>query len=266
MAFICNEIHLNLGMKKTLFLLSFLFSAMGHSQYDKLVWAEEFEGPQLDLQIWNYEHGLGKNREKQFYTSENKNLSIEQGNLIITAQAEDHEDASYTSSRINTLDKKHFKYGKLEIRAKLPEGRGTWPAIWMLGANHKKAGYPACGEIDIMEFVGKTPGEVHSAVHFPEKNTDDLNSFSEACELVPSSDGFHIYTMIRDRKQIAFYVDDTLYFTFRVEDAKQKGQRNIFKKPFYLILNLALGGSWAGEIDDEALPARFYVDYVRYYK
>ncbi len=265
--FKCCGFQLNLGMNKILLLFfSFLFSAMGSSQNYKLVWAEEFDGPQLDMQTWNFEYGLGKNSEKQFYTSNRKNVRIENGALLIQSHAEDYEDANYTSTRINTLNKKHFKYGKLEIRAKLPEGNGTWPAIWMLGANHHKVGYPACGEIDIMEFVGKVPGEVHSALHFPEEDTEKLNSFSEAYDLTPSLDGYHIYTMIWDCEQISFFVDEVLFQTFNVADAKQKGKRNVFKKPFYLILNLALGGRWAGKIDDSALPAQFYIDYVRYYK
>ncbi len=243
-----------------------LIPAMLFSQKYELKWSEEFNGSQLNTEVWNFEKGFAKNNEAQFYTGRTKNARIEDGNLILEAYKEDYGNADYTSARINTLNKKHFRYGRIEVRAKLPEGHGTWPAIWMLGINHHIDGFPACGEIDIMEYVGKAPGEVHGTIHYPETDNIKMNSASQNFLLPPSKDGFHTYSIEWDGAQIDFFVDDIKYHDFEVDDANRWGRKNIFRKPFYLVLNLALGGKWAGEIDDTIFPARFYVDYVRFYQ
>ncbi|CAM4306980.1 glycoside hydrolase family 16 protein [Gillisia limnaea] len=243
-----------------------LIPAMLFSQKYELKWSEEFNGSQLNTEVWNFEKGFAKNNEAQFYTGRTKNARIEDGNLILEAYKEDYGNADYTSARINTLNKKHFRYGRIEVRAKLPEGQGTWPAIWMLGINHHIDGFPACGEIDIMEYVGKAPGEVHGTIHYPETDNIKMNSASQNFLLPPSKDGFHTYSIEWDGAQIDFFVDDIKYHHFEVDDANRWGRKNIFRKPFYLVLNLALGGKWAGEIDDTIFPARFYVDYVRFYQ
>lgn len=239
---------------------------MAQSPKYELVWAEEFEGSEIDTGTWNFEKGFSKNNEQQFYTSRPENVRVENGFLVIEAHSENYDDASYTSSRINTLNKMEFRYGRIEVRAKLPEGKGTWPAIWMLGTNHLTAGYPACGEIDIMEFVGKAPGAVHGAIHYPVSRDNKINSSAEEVSLPESIDSFHTYSIEWDRSRINFFVDGQKYHSFKVGEANRWGRKNIFRKPFYLILNLALGGNWAGEIDDSALPAQFYVDYIRYYR
>ena len=145
-------------------------------------------------------------------------------------------------------------------------GKGTWPAIWMLGENRIRDGYPACGEIDIMEFVGKSPEEIYGAIHFPEIDNEEMNSSSKSVLLPPSKDGYHKYAIDWNEDSINYFIDDIPYHSFDINEADREGRENIFKKPFYLIINLALGGKWAGKIDESIFPARFYIDYVRYYK
>ena len=239
---------------------------MMQSQNRQLVWAEEFDGKKIDTDIWNFKKGLGHNNEEQYYTSKAKNIRIEKGLLVIEARKENYKRSKYTSARINTIGKKLFKYGRIEIRAKLPEGNGTWPAIWMLGENRHKDGYPACGEIDIMEHVGKSPTEIHGAIHYPELDNKTLNSSAKSFEMPYPQDGFHTYAIEWDEKSINYFIDDEAFHCFNIEDAEREGRENIFQKSFYLIINLALGGKWAGKIDDSIFPARFYIDYVRYYK
>jgi beta-glucanase (GH16 family) len=243
-----------------------ILSTMTYAQEYQLEWSEDFDAPTIDREIWNFETGFSKNNEVQFYTERTKNARIENGLLILQAHKEDYGDANYTSARINTLNKKHFRYGKIEVKAKLPQGHGTWPAIWILGANHNEVGYPACGEIDIMEHVGRYPNEVYASVHFPETDNKKMNSNTKKYELRTSSDGFHTYSIEWDVAHISYFVDNLLYHTFNVDLANRWGRKNIFRKPFYLVLNLALGGKWAGEVNDCILPTEFVIDYIRYYQ
>lgn len=236
---------------------------MVFSQNYKLVWKEEFDAPSLNSENWNIETGAGKNYEEQLYTTSSENLKLENGKLIITAKKD--EKNNYSSARINTLNKQHFKYGKIEVRAKLPLGAGTWPAIWMLGANYPTKGYPYCGEIDIMEHVGKSPNEIHGAVHYPIED-DELISSSNQITIEDLKDEYHIYSVEWNRKEIIYLIDGKKYFNFEISEANRCLKKNVFRKPFYLIINLALGGKWAGEIDDAIFPSQFYVDYIRYYE
>ena len=151
------------------------------------------------------------------------------------------------------------------MRAKLPKGNGTWPAIWMLGIKHLTKGYPYCGEIDIMEHVGKSPGELHGAVHYPEEN-EELISNSDQLNIENLENEYHVYSIEWNRNEISYYIDGKEYFKFDISEANQCFKKNVFRKPFYLIINLALGGKWAGEIDETIFPTRFYVDYIKYYK
>ena len=238
-----------------------------YSQEYQLVWSEEFNSSEINPEIWNFEKGFSKNNEQQFYTSRPQNARIENGKLILEARKEKYgEEADYTSARLNTLGKKDFRYGKIEVRAKLPKGAGTWPAIWMLGSNEPEVGFPACGEIDIMEFIGKSSDEIYGSVHYPENEDDNLISATEEAKLPATNDGYHTFSVEWDGAHISYFVGDRKFFTFSVDDANRSGRKNPFRKPFYLILNLALGGKWAGEIEDTHLPACFYVDYVRYYQ
>jgi len=227
------------------------------------VWADEFDRDGLpDRSRWDYEVGFIRNNERQYYTRERaENARVENGLLVIEARRERFEGADYTSASLTS--RANWTYGRIEVRARLPKGRGTWPAVWTLGANIGQAGWPACGEIDIMEHVGFDPGRVHANIHTTAynhvKQTNKGNNI-----LVPGADGaFHVYAAAWTPDSIAMSVDGQQYFTF----SKEPGGDSVwpFDKPQYLILNLAIGGNWGGQrgIDDAAFPARYEVDYVR---
>jgi len=254
----------------------------------KLVWAEEFDYEGLpDKTKWDYEEGFIRNREMQYYTRERKeNVRIEDGVLVIEGRKEEFANpahqadsqqpqvASYTSGSINTLGKTAFLYGRVEVRARMPRGKGMWPAIWMMGTNRTEVGWPRCGEIDIMEYVGKDPHKIHANNHFANPEIKDKSLKGKA---VHKSGGggkitinepykdFHVYAIEWNENDIQFFVDDERYATFNI-DMAGKGPDNPFRKPHYLLLNLAMGGSWGGTIDDNVLPQKYEIDYVRYYK
>jgi beta-glucanase (GH16 family) len=237
-----------------------------------LAWSDEFNYNGLpDSTKWGYDtggHGWGNN-EKQFYTASRlENARVENGNLIIEARKEKMDTSGYTSARLVTRGKTDWLYGRFEIRAKLPSGRGTWPAIWMLptkqsyGENY----WPENGEIDIMEHVGFHQGFIHASTHtikyywrIGTQRTDTIYSKDV-------SDVFHNYVMEWDPEAIKIYMDDSLYFT-SVND-KTGWEAWPFDKPFFLLLNIAVGGDWGGQqgIDDAIWPQKMEVDYVRVYK
>jgi beta-glucanase (GH16 family) len=244
-------------------------------------WSDEFDQPGLpDPAKWSYETGFIRNRELQLYTaSRPENARVENGTLIIEGRKEHVPNpgaqsaapgrrssapfAEYTSASINTEGKASFLYGRIEIRAKLPRGRGVWPAIWMMGIDRKEVGWPRCGEVDIMEFVGKEPDFVHATVHF----SKDGKHSSEGSKLKSPApyDDFHLYAVDWTPERMDFYFDQQKYFTFNLDDAGT-GPDNPFRKPMYLLLNLALGGAWGGPMDDAALPQKYLIDYVRVYR
>lgn len=234
----------------------------------ELVWSDEFDGEGLpDPDKWGYEEGYIRNDEKQFYTREReKNVRMEDGNLIIEAHREPYEDFEYTSASINTKETASWTYGRVEVRAKLPEGRGTWPAIWMLGTNIDEVGWPACGEIDIMEYVGFDPDTVHANVHTEAYNHVDNTARGSSIGLDAPEDEFHVYAIEWTEEKIDFFVDDERYFTF--ENEGDGSDVWPFDQPHYLLLNLAIGGGWGGQkgIDDDIFPRRYYIDYVRVYQ
>ena len=214
------------------------------TKFTKLVWADEFNYKGLpDSSKWNYDiggNGWGNN-ELQYYTANDTlNAIVVEGVLKITARRQVKENRQYTSARLQTKNKASFKYGKIEVRAKLPAGRGTWPAIWMLGENIGKEGWPRCGEIDIMEHVGYDPNKIHSSVH------------TYSIEWTPD--------------KIDFMVDGVIYNHFINEHLTTKEWP--FDQPFYLILNLAVGGNWGGKkgVDESVFPATLEVDYVRVFQ
>ncbi|CAL66799.1 glycoside hydrolase family 16 protein [Christiangramia forsetii] len=262
-------------------ILTILFIQMLHSQNYKLIWNEEFNySGKPDAEKWNYETGFIRNLEEQIYTKRKKNLRIKNGKLEIIARKEkiknkrfdpevqnyriNTEFAEYTSGSINTKDKFEFKYGRVEVRAKLPKGQGVWPAIWMLGANFEEIEYPYAGEIDIMEHVGKVPDEIHATVHYPWDNPQGITSNGGTRLLDNPSEKFHVYSVSWTDEKIEFLIDNSVYHSFDIDQAGEK--TNPFRKPFYLILNLALGGNWAGEVNPEIFPQKFIIDYVRVYK
>jgi beta-glucanase (GH16 family) len=253
----------------------------------KLIWSDEFDKPGLpDSARWDYETGFIRNDEQQLYTRDRKeNARVEDGMLVIEARKErlknpafdpaakggkkggrGREFAEYTSASLTTRGKTAWTYGKIEVRAKLPKGRGTWPAIWTLGTNIREAGWPACGEIDIMEFVGFDPGVVHSNVHMKKYNHMKKTGKGDKLALPDASDAFHVYALEWTPDRLDFFVDDKKHFSF--ENEKSGVDAWPFDKDQYLILNLAIGGAWGGQkgIDDAIFPQRLTVDYVRVYQ
>lgn len=234
----------------------------------KLLWQDEFlKDGQPDDSIWTIEtggHGFGNN-EDQFYTAQEKNAYVKDGMLHIVAIKEAYEHRNYTSAKLITKGKKSVGYGKLEVMAKLPKGHGTWPAIWLLGDNIKEVGWPMCGEIDLMEHVGKNPDHIHFSLHSKNYNHHIGNQPTYVFNENKFIDEFHLYQMIWDEKSISFYLDDKHMVTF------EKGQKKTdadwpFDQSFYLILNLAIGGWWGGDIDDSMFPVEMLVKYVKVYE
>jgi beta-glucanase (GH16 family) len=237
-----------------------------------LVWSDEFgQDPDglPDPKKWRYEEGFIRNNESQYYTKARKeNARIEKGQLIIEGRREDYAPsgapaAHYTSAALETSGKADWQYGRIEVKARLPAGKGVWPAIWTLGADIPNVGWPRCGEIDIMELVGKEPGIIHGTLHYF-INGEHKMSGSQLPVDHPET-GFHIYTAEWTPDRVDLFVDDKKYFSFDTSLAENDGQ-NPFHKPHYLILNLALGGDWGGPIDDSIFPQRMTVDYVRIYQ
>ncbi len=245
----------------------------------RLVWSDDFsKDPDglPDPTKWGYEEGFIRNHESQYYTKARlENARVEKGQLVIEARKEnyvyddsvDHSTlpAHYTSAALETIGKADWTYGRIEVRAKLPAGKGVWPAIWTLGSNINQpgVGWPRCGEIDIMELVGKQPGVIHGTIHYY-ANGKHVGKGTEIPIAHPESD-FHVYSAEWTPDRIDIYVDDKKYNSFDLSLASNDGQ-NPFRKPQYLILNLALGGDWGGPIDDSIFPQRMTVDYVHIYQ
>ncbi|MDR1936897.1 MAG: glycoside hydrolase family 16 protein, partial [Tannerellaceae bacterium] len=214
----------------------------GEQQKLKPVWSDEFEYSGLpDPQKWNYEEGMIRNGEAQYYTrSRLENARVENGELVITARKETFQDASYTSASINTKGLFEFQGGRVEVRARLPRGRGVWPAIWTLGTNINEVGWPVCGEIDIMEFVGYEPGVVYANVHTGDYNHTKGTGRGGRIQTDSPFDDFHIYAVEWYADRMDFYFDDQKYFTC---DRKGEGSGEWpFDAPQYLLINLAIGG------------------------
>ena len=249
----------------------------------KLVWKEEFNYSGLpNAKKWSYEVGHIRNNEKQYYTNARKeNAWVSNGVLAITGKKESFPNeffkkgsgdwktqdstAQYTSASINTLGKVGWKYGRIEIKAKLPHGRGIWPAIWMMGTNRLEVGWPKCGEIDIMEFVGNQPKDIYGTMHFPDPNAEGNKSNGNKITSENLKNDFHLYAIEWNEKTIDVYFDNNKYHSFSIDSAGV-GEDIPFRKPFYLLLNLAMGANWPGPIDDSILPQQFLVDYVRVYE
>lgn len=235
----------------------------------KMVWHDEFTADSLNTMLWKYEtggHGWG-NSEEQYYTDRSENSYFKDGNLIIKAIKEKYENSEYTSARLNT--RQGWTYGRFDIRAKLPNGRGTWPAIWMLPDEWTvgTGQWPGVGEIDIMEHVGYDPGQVHASIHTEEYN--HVKGTQKTAQIFDSSvfSDFHVYSLEWDQNSIKISMDNSLYFTYEKE-SDADWETWPFTQDFHIILNLAIGGSWGGVegIDNNIFPAEFKIDYVRVYE
>jgi beta-glucanase (GH16 family) len=256
-------------------LASLLLATMtlaAHGSNWELVWSDEFDRDGApDPAKWSYDvggHGWG-NKELQFYTHDRReNARVENGHLIIEAHREKWENNDYTSARLVTKNKGDWTCGRFEIRAKLPRGRGTWPAIWMLPTKWDLGNgqWPDVGEIDIMEHVGHDPGVVHASTH-TQKHQWKIGTQRTAKVAVPDAmEAFHTYILEWEEDEIRIYVDDRHYFTSPREGGDWTSWP--FFRPFHLVLNIAFGGEWGGEkgVDPEVLPQRMEVDYVRVYR
>lgn len=235
----------------------------------KLVWSDEFNGNGMpDTTQWNYDvggHGWGNN-EWQYYTHNRAaNARIENGHLIIEAIKEKWEGRDYTSARLVTKGKGDWQYAKIEVRAKLPKGRGTWPAIWLLASTHPFK-WPDDGEIDIMEHVGYDQGRVHGSVHC-KKYYHSIGTQKTANTLVSDcSEAFHVYSVEYTAEKVTILIDGTIFFEF----ANEKTGYNAwpFDNRMHLLLNIAVGGNWGGGkgVDENIWPQKMEVDYVRVYQ
>ncbi|KJD34065.1 laminarinase [Tamlana nanhaiensis] len=253
-------------MKPTVFLWLVLLFFSCKEEGKKLIWEENFDGNALNEAHWNFELGNGcpnlcgwGNNERQIYTKTNHKL--ENGMLTITANL---KDSVYTSTRITTKNKFQFKYGTIEARAKLPVGQGLWPAFWMLGSNIDTVGWPKCGEIDILEYVGKEPSMVFTSLHTQDSHGETINTKKTKIEGI--EDGFHVYKAHWTETKIEFFIDDKLLYTFAPEALNDETIWP-FNQPFYILVNLAIGGNFGGpEVDDTVFPQQYIIDYIKVYK
>ncbi|MCB0281668.1 MAG: glycoside hydrolase family 16 protein [Calditrichaeota bacterium] len=233
-----------------------------------LTWQDEFNDSQIDMSKWTYDtggHGFGNN-EWQYYTNRSQNSFIDDTCLVIEARRESFEGSDYTSARLKTQSLAQWQYGKFEIRAKLPQGQGIWPAIWMLGSNISTVGWPACGEIDIMEMIGGSGREntVHGTIHWKSEN-DEHAQFGSPFALSSGrfSDKFYTYAIEWSDQKIEWFINGIKYLEADITPAALSE----FHHGFFMILNVAVGGNWPGYPDGTTVfPQRMYVDYVRVYK
>ncbi len=232
------------------------------------VWADEFDGPSINSSWWTHEIGGGGwgNNELEYYTARPENSRIEDSKLIIEARNDDWEGHEYTSARMVTKGKKSVGFSRTDIRARLPYGQGIWPALWMLGSNIDAKGWPACGEIDIMELIGKQPSASHATVHWGSDVANHKytgNSYNLTDELF--HDRFHVFSVVRELNQMWFYVDDILIYEFSSKDLQ--GQPNPFNEAHFFIFNVAIGGNWPGNPDATTVfPQQMVVDYIRVFE
>jgi len=239
------------------------------SKHYKLIWSDEFNYSGLaDSTKWGYEMGFIRNGEAQYYTRQRlENARVESGMLVIESRKENYKGAAYTSASLNTLGKAAFPGNtRVEVRAKIPQGLGIWPAIWMMGINIDTVNWPKCGEIDIMEFVGHTPNKIWETFHWWDATKPDSSihlSKGSNTDFTDLKDNFHVYGLERTEGKLSFFVDNKYYFSFDTTESVQKG---LFKHPFYILLNTAIGGSWGGKIDDAIFPQKFYIDWVRVFE
>jgi len=244
-----------------------IINANCYSQCYQLVWTDEFDYEGMpDENRWTHEiggHGWGNN-EWEYYTDRIENAEVKDGILTITAKEESYGGNDYTSARLVTLDKYSFKYGKIEARLKLPYGQGIWPAFWMLGDNFSEVGWPACGEIDIMEMIGGTDNDntIHGTVHWDNNGDHAMYGNYESLSEGIFANDFHIFSLEWDEEQIVWKLDGSQYHIIDITPS----ELSEFHNNFFIILNLAVGGNWPGYPDESTVfPQSFQIDYVRVY-
>ena len=239
---------------------------------DSYLWHDEFDGEAIDTSKWTYDIGTGSsgwgNNEKEYYTDRKENAYVKDGVLHIRAQKEDYKGSKYTSARMLSKGKFSFKYGSVEARIALPVGKGIWPAFWMLGENFDTVGWPACGEIDIIETIN-SENIVYGTNHWANgseyatygNNTGNYRDKKYELDVTQ----FHMYKLTWDEKYLRTFVDDFMYHEILIEG--NTGDTEEFHKPFFFLLNVAVGGNWPGfEIDDTQFPNEMLVDYIRVFE
>jgi len=243
--------------------------ATSPTSYDgmTLAWEENFDGTSLSTQNWTFETGTGSggwgNNELQYYRREN--TTLQDGHLVITAKEESFGSSDYTSSRIISQGKQVYRYGRIDIRAVLPEGQGMWPALWMLGNNFNTVGWPACGEIDIMEMVGgqNRENEIHGTVHWDQNGQYANFGRSTRLNAGQAQNEFNVYSIEWDESSIRWFVNDVQY---NVIDTTPSALSE-FRNGFFFIINLAVGGNWPGAPDaTTSFPQHLIVDYIRVFQ
>ncbi len=236
--------------------------AVSCSVNSQVVFEDNFDGEELNLQYWNYEEGDGcpnlcgwGNNERQVY--DRKFVTVEDGKLVIEAVK---QGDNYFSGKVNTRNNVEFQYGTIETRLKLPEGHGIWPAVWMLGTNISEVGWPASGEIDLMEYVGREPNTIYSTLHTPSGHGD--SAYSQKTIIEDIEEGYHTYKTVWTKDTITYYIDGKHVYTFTPEVYDEEYYP--FRHPFYILINMAVGGNFGGpEVDDSIFPKKFYVDYIK---
>lgn len=233
-------------------------------KHSQLVFEETFQGNSLNDQVWNFEVGpKWANQEKQCYVNDRKNYQLSKDGLRIIADLNPDVACRYQSIRLNTKGKKEWQYGTFVIRAKIPQGQGTWPAIWFLGHDIKEVGWPTCGEIDLMETVGRDPGVMHFSLHSKAHNHIQRTQRTFFTSVPGILEGYHDYEMIWRPEGISFAIDGKHYVTFSKTPEEQDWP---FDKPYYLIANIAVGGTWGGAIDESTLPYIMDIASIKVYQ
>ena len=240
------------------------------SQDYGLIWQDEFEGPAGELPDpakWAFDVGTDwGNAQLEFDTNRAVNVSLDgKGNLAITAREEQYEGRDYTSGRIKTKGLFERTYGRFEARIKLPVGQGIWPAFWMLGGNLDEVHWPQCGEIDIMEYLGQEPSAIHGTIHGAGHYGDDAITRKHTLAQGGFNLGFHEFAVEWDKNSIAWYVDGYKFHAATPSDLPD-GATWVYNHPFFILLNVAVGGRWPGSPDESTVfPQTMLVDYVRIY-
>lgn len=237
-----------------------------------LKWSNEFDGSALREDEWTYANGDGcpdlcgwGNNELQYYTNSRENLFFKDGKLVIRAKKESYSGKDYTSARIKTQGKKTFRFGRVDIRAVMPVGKGIWPAFWLMPEKNVYGTWPTSGELDMMEYLGHEPAKVHGTVHFGPGPGSTQITRNTSLSSGTLNDKFHVYSIIWEEDKIQWLLDDVVYST--VTKADLGSNTYPFNEDFYLIVNLAVGGNWPGNPDSTTkFPQELIVDYIRVFQ